>query len=553
MLRSLSIRNYALINQLEINFDKGLSIITGETGAGKSILLGALGLVLGQRADSGTLKKQDQKCVVEASFDIKKYHLHDFFESQMPDVEYEDLTILRRIISPSGKSRAFVNDIPVNLTVLKDLSLRLIDVHSQHESLMLSDIAFQLTVVDAFAANQNLLEKYRQQFKKFKKITEQYNELRQKATQAKADSDFFEHQHNELQKAALHQDEQQDLENELKTLNHAEEIKINLANAESILTQETQGILSALKEVQTSLEKVQEFLKQGKSFVQRTQSTYIELNDIASELEILANDVEYSPERADFVGQRLDTIYSLQQKHRVETVAELLKIQKNLEKKLAEIGDYDFAIQELAQQQKQAQEELHKLATRLSENRKKAIPKIEKAITQLLKQLGMPSAIFRITQNTQKDYTLNGMDKISFLFSANRQIEPDELTKVASGGEMSRVMLSIKSLIARSISLPTIIFDEIDTGVSGDIADKMGEIIKQMAGYMQVINITHLPQIAAKGDTHFLVYKSHEKGATATQIKKLSPDERLTETAKMLSGSQLTSAAIENARQLLGK
>ena len=549
MIKSLSIKNYALIDSIEIDFAEGFTIITGETGAGKSILMGALSLITGQRADTGVLKNQDKKCVVEGNFLLASYGLKAFFEDN--ELDYANETILRREISPSGKSRAFINDTPVNLNTLKELSVKLIDIHSQHESLNLNQSEFQMKVVDAFAGNADLLREYHIKFAEYKSIKKQLEELKVEAAQSKGDFDYLNFRYDELENAKLLENEQEELEEEVKTLNNTEEIQRNLSIIHNSLSGDDISVLSNLKEAHQAATRTISFYNKISSFEQRLSSSYIELKDIAEEIELMLGDIEFNPERAEFINTRLDLIYTLQQKHKVSSIAELLKIKDELDSELQNIVSFDDQIEKLSSNLKSIISELEKLALSLQKKRKTVFPEIEKYVAGQLTQLGMPEAKFIIEQEILPDYSNFGKDKISFLFSANKNIATQNISKVASGGEISRLMLSIKSLLSRSIGLPTIIFDEIDTGVSGEIADKMGTIMQSMSHNMQVLSITHLPQVAAKGNTHFLVYKDESQKTSTTGIKKLSQEERLHELAKMLSGENITKEAIENAKVLL--
>ena len=549
MFQSIYIQNYALINELEIDFNKGLNIITGETGAGKSILLGALSLVLGQRADTSVLKDKTRKCFVEAKFQIKQYKIKEFFKKN--DLDYEDLTTIRREITDNGKSRAFINDTPVNLSVLKDLSNNLIDIHSQHESLLLGEDHFQLSLVDSFANHQQLLDNYRNIFEEYNTVTSEYKKQLNNADKAKADLDYFQFQFDQLETLKLIDGEQEEIEAELEKLNHAEEIKLNLSNSYNLLSGEDISIISNLKQTKNAIESISKYFKEGDSLIQRIESTYIELQDINNDIEQLNEKIEHDPTRIEFIRERLDNIYSLEQKHKVASVEELLIIKEDLQLKIDTINSYDFETEKIKKELNVIYEELNALAIQISENRKNVIPKIEIRVVEILLQLGIPNADFKVEQIQSEDFLPTGKEIIKFLFSANKNVALEELSKVASGGEISRLMISLKSLIAEKTTLPTIIFDEIDTGTSGEIADKMGSIIKHMSGKMQVINITHLPQIASKGDYHYLVYKKDNNETTNTYIKLLSQEERISEIAKMLSGEALTDAAIQNARVLL--
>ena len=550
MLQSLSIRNYALIHNIDIKFQYGFSTITGETGAGKTILLGALSLILGQRADTGVLNDKTAKCIVEAGFNIADYDLKPFFAQH--ELDYDKNTIIRREINEKGKSRAFINDTPVTLNVLKELGVRLVDVHSQHQNLALSDNRFQMHVIDSFAGHLEQVSQYKKTYIEFKNKTRECDELREKAEKSKSDLDYFQFQFNQLEEANLQEDEQKTLENELETLSHAEEIKMNLLTASGIISaEERQGILDMLKEAENGLERIRTFYPQVEDLFNRLESAYLELKDLAGELEYQGNEIEYDPERISFINQRLDTIYQLQQKHRTDSIARLIEIKQELEDRITEVTSFDEEIEKKSAALEKLRNTLEKTANDLSENRKNAIPSIEKEITRQLTELGMPGAAFKIILEETPSITAMGKEKAVFTFSANKNAPTQDIAKVASGGELSRLMLSIKALISASTALPTIIFDEIDTGLSGEIADKTGRIMKKMAENMQVISITHLPQIAGKGKEHFVVFKYDEKDATVTTIKQLNDKERVTELAKMLSGEELTDAAVENAKALL--
>ncbi|MFA8435202.1 MAG: DNA repair protein RecN [Marinifilaceae bacterium] len=549
MLRSLSIQNYALINQIEIDFNEGFSIITGETGSGKSILLGALSLIIGQRPDVNVLKDKERKCVIEGTFDIRRYNLEHFFQDN--DLDFEEETLLRREILPSGKSRAFVNDSPVSIRLLKEIGLRLVDIHSQNQNLALGDSGFQLRIVDTYARHHDLLDKYKIEYRQFCETKDQLAKQTEEAAKAKADLDYFQFQFNQLDEAALKTDEQEELEQELKTLNHSEEIKSNLYKASGILSAEEMSVLPQLKEAEGALSQLQGFTPEVDEMHRRMESVYIELQDLASELEMKSEAIEYDPARIEYLNERLDLIYSLQQKHRVESVAALLQIQCDLEEKIQQITSSDDVIEQLEKQLKQQTVVLEDVADRLSASRADVIPDIENTIVEQLVQLGMPNVSFKVEQQRLEEFHGEGKDRMIFLFSANKNGRLEEISKVASGGEMSRLMLSIKYLISASTALPSIVFDEIDTGVSGEIADKMGLMMQRMSDNIQVISITHLPQIASKGQFHYKVYKADDELETYSNIIRLSSEERVEELAKMLSGSDLTEAAVENARALL--
>lgn len=549
MLSHISIQNYALIDKLEVDFPEGLTIITGETGAGKSILLGALGLIAGNRADVQALQDKSKKCIIEASFNIKDYVLKDFFWAN--ELDYETVTHIRREITPEGKSRAFINDTPVTLTQLKALAERLVDIHSQHQTLTLNGSEFQLSVVDAYAKHAELLNEYSVQYKQFKLFEKALNELINKESQAKKDLDYFQFQFNELEDANLKTGEQQEMEQELETLNNAEDIKLNLSKAAVGLNGGEQNLISSLNEIKAILNGISKFKPEINDLNTRLTSAYIELKDINNELENIEQDIVYDPKRIETLNTQLDAIYRLQQKHQVKTVEELIAIKEDLSNKLLEYSSLETEIEKTRKELYSVQKSLTTLAKKITSNRKKEIPKIEKDVASLLSSLSMPNAQLKIDHTETEVLGINGLDKVNFLFSANKGSEFKELNKVASGGELSRLMLSIKSLIAQLTALPTIIFDEIDTGVSGDVANKAGSIMNTMAKSMQVITITHLPQIASKGQSHLFVYKEDKNNRTYSNIKKLSTDERVQEIAKMLSTGTPTAAAISNAKELL--
>jgi len=574
MLQRLSISNYALIDNLEISFDKGLNILTGETGAGKSIILGALSLILGARAESRYFFNQQKKCVIEGSFRIEGFHLKSFFEDN--DLDYETETVLRREISADGKSRAFVNDTPVNLTNLKALGEKLIDIHSQHATLEINDPDFQLLVVDSVAKHDGLLNDYRTKFKAYKKTISKLQQLTEDSNKAKADLDYYQFQFDELEKANLAADEQESLEQELYTLNNAEEIKRNLTGANYLMNEgETSAILQ-LREAGHQLSILEKFNPEITELHQRLNSAIIELKDIAVEIETIEQRTHTNEPRAEEINTRLSLIYNLQKKHRVNTNAELLQIQDDLSEKIQQAVFGDEAIEKLQKQLDTDKKELEQLAAELSANRTKVIPTIEKEILSTLAEMGMGNSNLKIEKSPkspkgelQQAVNLfadlsghnsplgglgdSGADVIRFLFSANKGHALAEMSKVASGGELSRLMLSIKSLVAQNTALPTIIFDEIDTGVSGEVANKVGQIMEHLAENLQVITITHLPQIASKGQSHYFVYKDDEGAITNTRIKQLSEQERVLEIAKMLSGDKPGESALQNARELLSQ
>ncbi len=551
MLKSLFIQNYVLIDSLDIDFADGFSVITGETGAGKSIILGALSLVLGQRADGKSIKKEADKCVIEATFDISLYQLEPFFIEN--DLEYDARhCILRRELFASGKSRAFVNDSPVGLNVLRSLGTRLIDIHSQHQNLLLGDSLFQLNVVDVLADNEILLILYRKEFSRYQSLKRDLKELTEKSRQNRQEEDYIRFQLEQLEEARLEEGEQEQLEQEQETLSHAEEIKGALFKITELLNGDNQGGLHQIKEALSTATSLERYYPQAKEMAERLRSAYIDMKDLASETDSLKEDVEFNPERMEWVEERLNTIYSLQQKHHLNTVAELLALQKNYSDQLQEIDSYDEQIEALKGQVDATYKELMQQAAVISEQRKVASAGLSKQLVEMIAPLGMPNTRFTVDFKNKTVPDSDGADEICFMFSANKSGELQPVANTASGGEISRLMLCIKAMIAGATALPSIIFDEVDTGVSGDIADKMGDIMHELGTKMQVIAITHLPQIASKGNAHYYVYKHEEKERTLTQIKQMDTEERITEIARMLSGAALTDASVANARELLG-
>lgn len=550
MLKSLFIQNFVLIDSLDIQFDKDFSVITGETGAGKSIILGALSLVLGQRADGRSIKSGSDKCVIEAEFDVSKYQLEEFFHSN--DLEYDlEICILRRELFASGKSRAFVNDSPVSLTVLKELGSRLIDIHSQHQNLLLGDSRFQLKVIDVMAENEILLILYRKEYSRYQSLRRELKMLTDKAVQNKQEEDYIRFQLEQLAEAHLISGEQDELEQELETLSHAEEIKGSLYKVTELLDGDEQGAISLIKEALSTVDSLERYYPKAKEMAERLRSAYIDLSDLASETDGLKEDIEFNPERLDWVNERLNTLYSLEQKHRVQTVEELIALQEKYTEQLKEIDSYDEHINQINTQLEVSHKELLHQATVLSEQRKIASKAIASQLVQMIAPLGMPNTRFAVDFVSRPEPESDGMDDIRFMFSANKSGELQPVAQTASGGEISRLMLCIKAMIAGFTALPAIIFDEVDTGVSGDIADKMGDIMQDLGSKMQVITITHLPQIAAKGQEHYFVYKEDTADRTITRIRQLSMDERVKEVARMLSGASLTAASIANAKDLL--
>lgn len=549
MLKKLFVQNYALIKELDVEFENGLTIITGETGAGKSILLGALSLILGTRADSSVLLDKNEKCIVEGTFRIEEYELNEFFISN--ELDYEIVTILRREINPAGKSRAFINDTPVTVNMLKELGDRLIDIHSQHQTLMLNDNSFQLNLIDSFSGTVNLKNEYRETYSSYRKLKKELSIIKEKADRNKADLEYYQFQFNQIEEAGLKQGEQSGLEAEQELLGHAEEIQLALSTSSNLFLAEGMSILSMIREVKTNLGKIKTFLPESESLLSRTDSVLIELDDVAAEIEKLSVSIEADPHRLTQVNNRLDSIYSLIQKHRVNDLNDLIRKKDEIKDLINSIINSDERLIELETLLEKEVNSLKTVSSEISEKRKNVLPDIEARITGLLKQLGIPNAKFRIMITHLQEFTSSGIDQADFLFSANKQIAPENLAKIASGGELSRVMLSLKSLLTKNNNLPTIIFDEIDAGVSGEIADKVGQILSGMGKYMQVINITHLPQVASRGTRHYHVYKDDTENSTFTRVKLLSPEERILEVARLLSGSEVTETALKNARELL--
>tara|TARA_B100000768_G_scaffold168563_1_gene173516 strand:- start:197 stop:1849 length:1653 start_codon:yes stop_codon:yes gene_type:complete len=549
LLASISIKNYALINELHIDFSSGLSIITGETGAGKSILLGALGLVLGNRADLATLKNTTRKCVVEAVLSIDKYNLHDFFLRE--DIDYEINTIIRREILPSGKSRAFVNDTPVTLSVLTGLRSKLIDIHSQHQTLQLSDQQFQFQLLDAFANNESKLASYQRGLVQYTSEKNRLEEIQHAQREANLQYDYNSHLYNELLEANLVEDEQEALEEKLEKINNVEEIKQNLSEALQVSTDDTIGIQNLLYSLESKLTKIAPYSKEYQELSERISSVKIELDDIVGELESANEQVDFNPSEATQLNDRLQLIYNLQKKHYVNSISELLLIQEELSVKVSTVENAEQCLLDQQTIVKEIANKLDVIALKISEARKRIIPTVSKQLEAILDNLGMSQARFKIQNTLAESYYKNGKDVLSFLFSANKGGQFGELKKVASGGELSRIMLAIKKVLSENSHLPTIIFDEIDSGVSGEISNKMAHIMSQMSQQMQVITITHLPQIAAKGNQHYKVYKEEVNNTTTTNLKQLSKDERIVEIAEMLSGKNISDSALTHARELL--
>ncbi|WP_443776927.1 DNA repair protein RecN [Bacteroides clarus] len=551
MLRSLYIQNYALIEKLDIDFGSGFSVITGETGAGKSIILGAIGLLLGQRADVKSIRRGAAKCVIEARFEIAGYGMQPFFEEN--ELEYEDECILRREVYASGKSRAFINDTPASLVQMKELGEQLIDVHSQHQNLLLNKEGFQLNVLDILAHDEDELAAYQSLHREWKQAQRDLENLIALAGQNKADEDYIRFQLEQLEDAHLTAGEQEELEREADTLSHAEEIKAGLFRAGQVMNSDEGGLLSALKECLNTMSGLQKVYPSAGELAERLESSYIELKDISQEISGKEEEVEFNPARLEEVNDRLNLIYTLQQKHRVSTVDELLALADDYAAKLSNITSSDEQIEELKSRSEALYNKVKKQAAVLTELRTAAAREVEKQMAARLIPLGMPNVRFRVEIGTRKEPGAHGADTVGFLFSANKNGALQNISSVASGGEIARVMLSVKAMIAGAVKLPTIVFDEIDTGVSGEIADRMADIMQEMGDSdRQVISITHLPQIAARGRAHYKVYKQDNETETNSHIRRLTDEERVEEIAHMLSGATLTEAALNNAKALLG-
>ena len=550
MLRSLLIQNYALIEKLDINLYQGFSVITGETGAGKSIILGAIGLLLGQRADVKTIRKGAAKCIIEARFDVSAYGMKSYFEQN--ELEYEDECILRRELYASGKSRAFINDSPASLAQMKELGEQLIDIHSQHQNLLLNKEGFQLNVLDLIAHDEALLASYQAVYDEWKEVQQELADLIARAEQNKTDEDYLRFQLNQLEEANLTSGEQEELEQEADTLSHAEEIKAVFYHISQTFCGDEGGLLSELKECLNRMRDLQHIYQPAGELADRLDSTYIELKDIADEAADQEEKVEFNPKRLDEVNERLNLIYTLQKKHRLSTVEELLTLADEYASKLSAITSSESDIAALRERSEKLKGCILEKAAMLTEARSLAARQVEGEMAARLMPLGIPNVRFQVCIGPRKEPGRYGMDTVSFLFSANKNGNLQNVSSVASGGEIARVMLSIKAMIAGAVKLPTIIFDEIDTGVSGEIADRMADIMQEMAdNERQVISITHLPQIAARGSVHYKVYKQDNDTETNSHIRQLKPDERVEEIAHMLSGSILTEAALSNARALL--
>ncbi|KQC28880.1 DNA repair protein RecN [Flagellimonas eckloniae] len=549
MLNNLSIQNYALIDDLNVSFSSGFTTITGETGAGKSILLGGLSLVLGKRADLSSLKNKAQKCIIEAEFEISKYELKPFFD--VNDLDYEAVTILRREILPSGKSRAFVNDSPVVLEVLRNLGERLVDVHSQHQTLRLTENDFQLKVVDALAENNENLDAYKRFLERYKKASKELQELMDFQSNSNKEHDYNSFLLKELESAQLKIGAQAELEAEFEQLNNVEQIMEQLSRGNQLLNDEQIGILGKLTDLKRAFQNLADFGNTYSALNERVQSIFIEMDDIASELEHVKDGVEANPLRLETVNAQLQQLYDLQKKHQVNSVEELIEIRNGLSDKVDAVENIESKIKDKEVEVSQITKQVEEEAIKIRKARNTVIPKLKSTLQESLYSLGMPSATFKIEVNPSASFKPNGKDDLVFLFSANKGSDYGELKKVASGGELSRIMLTIKSILAKYEQLPTMMFDEIDTGVSGEISNRMGEIMQQMSKTMQVFSITHLPQVASKGAQQFKVFKEEIADGTSTQMKKLNPEERVNELAEMLGGKSISESALAHARQLL--
>lgn len=549
MIQVLVIKNYALIDDIRVDFQSGMTSITGETGAGKSILLGALSLLLGKRADLSSVKDPEVKCIVEAHFSLDSYNLEPIFTEN--DLDYDTHTIIRREILPSGKSRAFVNDTPVTLTQLQAIAPFLVDIHSQHETLQIATEDFQMEVIDALADNAELLKKYSENLEHYKKVSRELTALKQKKTEANKELDFNTFLLNELKEANLAHLDQEALEETYETLSNTEEIQEVFVQVVKLMEEEPIGTLETSKEARLTLGKIKNFATTYQGFWDRLNSVIIELEDLLEEIKDTAEHIAADPARLNEVNAKLQNIYKLQQKHSLGTVAELLQLQNELEDKVSTTLELDDRITELENKAKTLSDSVMKVGKELHTKRKKAIPELKKQLEAILNMLGLPNAQFQFELDVESNFKPNGIDSLVLLFSANKGVQPGLLRKVASGGEMSRIMLAIKSVLAKYKNLPTLIFDEIDTGVSGEIANKMADIMVQMSENMQVLTITHLPQIAARGESHLKVYKEDVEHVTSTYLKELKGEERVLEIAEMLGGKKISDAAIANAKELL--
>lgn len=552
MLTQLYIKNFTLIDELNVDFHPGFSVITGETGAGKSIILGALGLLLGNRADVKTIKEGTQRCIVEGHFDITRYALEQFFFENDIDFVGEDC-ILRREVNSNGKSRAFINDTPVGLNLMKELGEQLIDIHSQHQNLLLQKQDFQLSVIDIIAKNQSLLTQCKKEYAEYNDSKSKLQRAKQSIEESKTNIDFIRFQYNELAALNLQVGEEESLEQQSKTMQHSEDIKSSLYEVDSNLSDESTGIITRLYRSLSAIKSIAEVLPQAEDITERLDNTYIELKDISSEVSDMRENIEYDPQELERINNRLDAIYTLQQKHHVNSVEELVRLQEDYKATLDNVENSDVALEELENSMKESLTKVSKTADELTKKRKASIKTIVSDIAERLKALALPNVSFNINIK-KKEISSNGCDDVEFLFSANPGTPLRPISEIASGGEIARVMLSLKAMLSGAVKLPTIIFDEIDTGVSGRIAEQMAVIMKEMGhSDRQVISITHLPQIAAQGSNHYKVYKEQDNNETHSHLTHLTDDERIQEIAQMLSGSNVTEAAINNAKELLGQ
>lgn len=553
MLKQLYIKNYTLIDELDIQLFPGFSVITGETGAGKSIILGALSMLLGQRADSKCIKAGTDRCTIEACFDLSRYHLQGFFVEN--DIDYYNECILRRELTSSGKSRAFINDTPVSLAQMKQLGQQLVDIHSQHQNLLLQEEDFQLSVVDIIAQNDALRSDYQQVYSQYVELEKAVGKMEREIEESRKNEDYLRFLYNELEQAGLEEGQQEQLEQESETLSHIEDIKNALFVTDGILSGDGEtNAVGLLNESMRSINGIKDLYPDIQEVASRLESTYIELSDIAREISSLSSHLDFDPKRLEFINNQLDTLYSLEQKHHVSTDEELIALRDDIHKKINQIEHSDEELDNLRQQAIKALEFAKKKAQALSASRQKAAKKIEKEMSQRLVPLGIPNVRFAVNIESLEQLSTKGADKVSFLFSANKSTPMQPVAQIASGGEIARVMLSLKAMISGAVKLPTIIFDEIDTGVSGRVAEMMAKIMQEMGQTdRQVLSITHLPQIAALGTHHYKVYKEETKEGTKSRMIQLSEDERVQEIAQMLSGSDVTSAAIDNAKELLKK
>ena len=549
MLKTLSVENYALIDKAFVKWNEGFSVITGETGSGKSILLGALGLIQGNRADVKVLKDTEKKCVVEAEFDISSYSMSSFFEEN--ELDEDDMCIVRREITPNGKSRAFINDTPVALSVLKSLSSYLIDIHSQHETLLLNQDSFQMHVLDSLADTKALLNDYVDVYHEYIRAKKQLQELKQHIETQNSNRDYIEFQLKQLTEANFALEEQSELESEMEQLSHSSELKEALSKTSWLLSDSEENVCSSLKDSINALSSISSVFPKVQSINERLNSSWIELKDISREVDQLLSDVTVDPQRLEYVNERLDLIYTLEKKHRVNTMQELLEVKESFEKDLALIESSSDQVDSLQKKIDDLETDLTKKAHKISEMRRKAKEPMERSVEELLQDLGIANAKFEVSIESLDTINSTGLDSVKFLFSANKNAALQPLSSVASGGEMARVMLALKSILSKTEYLPTLILDEIDTGVSGDVASRMGNMMTMMGEYMQVVSITHLPQIASKGTTHYKVYKEDDEESTVSHIKQLTLEERVMEIAQMLSGTNPSPAAIANAKDLM--